>query len=62
MGREFEGDAFKPTPAVVSFKDFEVGQTYRQLITLTNTSLARNAFKVSPGSYHPSYHILHKIG
>ncbi|DBA95272.1 TPA: Cilia- and flagella-associated protein 74 [Trebouxia sp. C0006] len=46
MGRQFEGEAFKPTPAVVLFKDFEVGQTYRQLITLTNTSLARNAFKV----------------
>ncbi|DBA68488.1 TPA: Cilia- and flagella-associated protein 74 [Trebouxia sp. C0005] len=46
MGREFEGEAFKPTPAVVVFKDFEVGQTYRQVITLTNTSLARNAFKV----------------
>ncbi|DBA92223.1 hypothetical protein WJX77_001787 [Trebouxia sp. C0004] len=46
MGREFEGEAFMPTPAVVLFKDFEVGQTYRRVITLTNTSLARNAFKV----------------
>ena len=59
MGREFEGEAFKPTPAVVLFKDFEVGQTYRQVITLTNTSLARNAFKVSPCSHHPRHHILH---
>ncbi len=55
MGREFEGEAFKPTPAVVLFKDFEVGQTYKQVITLTNTSLARNAFKVSPCSHHPSH-------
>ncbi len=62
MGREFEGEAFKPTPAVVLFKDFEVGQTYRQVITLTNTSLARNAFKVSPCSHHPNHHNLHKTG
>ena len=47
MGQEFEGEAFKPTPAVVLFKDFEVGQTYRQAVTLTNVSLARNTFKVA---------------
>lgn len=47
MGQEFEGEAFKPTPAVVVFKDFEVGQTYRQAVTLTNVSLARNTFKVA---------------
>ena len=45
MGREFKGEAFKPTPAVVLFKDFEVGQSYSQVITLTNISLARNTFK-----------------
>lgn len=48
MGHEFQGEAFKPTPSVVLFKDFELGQTYRQAITLTNISLARNTFKVSP--------------
>lgn len=47
MGREFQGEAFKPTPAVVLFKDFEVGQSYSQVITLTNISLARNTFKAS---------------
>ena len=47
MGREFHGEAFKPTPAVVLFKDFEVGQSYSQVITLTNISLARNTFKAS---------------
>ena len=47
MGREFEGEAFKPTPTQVLFKDFEVGQTNSQVITLTNISLARNTFKVS---------------
>lgn len=45
MGREFKGEAFKPTPALVLFKDFEVGQSYSQVITLTNISLARNTFK-----------------
>lgn len=47
MGREFQGEAFKPTPALVLFKDFEVGQSYSQVITLTNISLARNTFKAS---------------
>ena len=47
MGKEFQGEAFKPTPALVLFKDFEVGQSYNQVITLTNISLARNTFKVS---------------
>ena len=47
MGREFCGEAFKPSPALVLFKDFEVGQSYRQVITLTNISLARNTFKAS---------------
>ena len=46
MGQTFTGDAFRPTPAVVLFKDFVVGQTYRQAVTLTNISLGRNTFKV----------------
>lgn len=46
MGQTFNGEAFRPTPAVVLFKDFEVGQTYRQAVTLTNISLGRNTFKV----------------
>lgn len=54
MGREFQGEAFKPTPAVVLFKDFEVGQSYRQVITLTNISLARNTFKASRPHQSPS--------
>ena len=47
MGRKFEGPAaFIPTPKVVTFKDFDVGQTYRQTVTLTNVSLGRDTFKV----------------
>ena len=46
MGQEFQGDAFKPTPATVLFKDFEVGQTYSQTVTVTNVSLGRTTFKV----------------
>lgn len=46
MGLEHKGEAFRTTPAVVLFKDFEVGQTYRQVITVTNVSLGRNTFKV----------------
>ena len=51
MGHEFKGEAFKPTPSMVLFKDFEVGQTYRLAITITNISLARNTFKVSPSPH-----------
>ena len=47
MGRKFEGPtAFIHTPKVVIFKDFDVGQTYRQTVTLTNVSLGRDTFKV----------------
>ncbi|KAK9824707.1 hypothetical protein WJX72_012557 [[Myrmecia] bisecta] len=48
MGREFQGPAFLPTPATVVFKDFEVGQSYSQTITLTNVSYSKNTFKVLP--------------
>ncbi len=48
MGRQFEGEAFKPTPTAVLFKDFEVGPSYSQVVILTNISLARNTFKVGP--------------
>lgn len=46
MGKTFSGEAFKPTPPIVVFKDFEVGQTYQQSVTVTNISLGRNTFKV----------------
>ena len=51
MGRKFEGPAaFIPTPKVVTFRDFDVGQTYRQIIILTNVSLGRDTFKVGPNT------------
>ena len=46
MGREFKGDGFLMTPKEVVFKDFEVGETYRQKITLTNVFWTKNTFKV----------------
>ncbi len=46
-GRTFTGAmAFMPKPAVVLFKDFDVGKTYHRRFTLTNVSLTFNAFKV----------------
>ena len=63
MGREFQGEAFKPAPAVILFKDFEVGQSYSQVITLTNISLARNTFKAShPHHSHARCDHLHPYG
>lgn len=51
MGRKFEGPAaFIPTPKVVTFQDFDVGQTYTQMVTLTNVSLGRDTFKVGLGT------------
>ena len=34
------------TPAVVEFKDFEVGHTYKKRVAITNRSYARNTFRV----------------
>lgn len=51
MGKEFGGDAFITTPAVVEFKDFEVGQTYTQKIIITNRSYAKNTFRVLEVGY-----------
>lgn len=46
MGRKFAGDAFMSTPAVVEFKDFEVGQTYSQKVVITNRSYEKNTYRV----------------
>lgn len=45
-GKFFQGPSFACTPAVVLFKDFEVGRSYRQIITLTNVSYTFNSFKL----------------
>ncbi|PAA60217.1 hypothetical protein BOX15_Mlig021187g1 [Macrostomum lignano] len=46
-GREFKGDAaFFSKPEVVHFKDFEVDQTYKQKVTLTNASYSVNSCKL----------------
>lgn len=44
-GRTFTGDAFISHPQVVVFKDFEVGQTYTQTLTIINRSYVKNTFR-----------------
>eukprot|EP00983_Pelagomonas_calceolata_P128741 1161540-Pelagomonas_calceolata.AAC.21 len=46
MGKDFGGDAFITTPAIVEFKDFDVGQTYTAKVIITNRSYAKNTFRV----------------
>eukprot|EP01135_Chromosphaera_perkinsii_P001058 Nk52_evm8s158 gene=Nk52_evmTU8s158 len=45
-GRVFKGDLFKCNRDEIVFKDFDVGETYVQTITLTNVSYCISAFKV----------------
>ena len=45
-GRTFKGQAFIPQPAEVVFADFEVGKSYKNKFTLTNTSYTFNSFKI----------------
>ncbi|NWU34407.1 CFA74 protein, partial [Hylia prasina] len=41
-GQEHKGCAFHSKPSCIHFKDFDVGQTYRKKIVLTNTSYSVN--------------------
>eukprot|EP00911_Craspedida_sp_UC1_P000220 UC1_evm3s165 len=43
-GREFKGDGFACKPSAVEFFDFEVGETYRARLVLTNVSYGVNSF------------------
>ncbi|XP_046895327.1 cilia- and flagella-associated protein 74 [Hypomesus transpacificus] len=45
-GKEFKGPPFISKPEVVAFKNFEVGQTYRRKIILTNISYIINYCKL----------------
>jgi len=45
-GRMFKGDSFASSPAVLLFKDFEVGKAYKKHFTLTNVSYSFNSFKL----------------
>lgn len=45
-GWEFRGQAFISKPAELLFKDFEVGQTYTKIFTMTNVSYTFNSFKI----------------
>eukprot|EP01012_Entosiphon_sulcatum_P037744 TRINITY_DN4860_c0_g1_i1.p1 TRINITY_DN4860_c0_g1~~TRINITY_DN4860_c0_g1_i1.p1 ORF type:complete len:1211 (+),score=201.12 TRINITY_DN4860_c0_g1_i1:54-3686(+) len=46
--KEFQGEAFLPSPAVIRFDDFEVGKVYSQKFRLTNISYTFNSFKLLP--------------
>jgi len=45
-GREFKGQSFVPKPAALKFIDFNVGEEYTTVFTLTNASYTFNSFKI----------------
>lgn len=45
-GKTFKGAAFIPKPEKFNFKDFDVGSTYTQTVTMTNVSFTFNSFKL----------------
>lgn len=45
MGRTFAGDAFLPSPALVEFRDFEVGRTVTAAVQVINRSYRKNTFR-----------------
>ncbi|PHJ22664.1 flagellar related protein [Cystoisospora suis] len=47
-GRIHKGPSFRINPEVISFEDFEVDQTYKQVVEITNVSLTFNTFRVAP--------------
>lgn len=47
-GKEFTGTPFIASPAIVSFVDFELGNTYSCVFQLTNVSFTFNTFKLLP--------------
>jgi hypothetical protein len=51
-GREFAGDSFMPSPKRgFLFTDFELGQTYKMKISMTNVSYSIGTFKVMDMEY-----------
>ncbi|CAM9260061.1 unnamed protein product, partial [Ectocarpus fasciculatus] len=47
-GKTFKGAAFVSSPAVLEYKDFQVGKVYRKKFTLTNVSYSFNSFQLLP--------------
>ena len=45
-GKQFHGQAFNSKPEVITFKDFDVGKTYKKKVTLTNVSYTVNYCKL----------------
>ncbi|KAJ8386870.1 hypothetical protein AAFF_G00165710 [Aldrovandia affinis] len=52
QGKEFKGCPFVSKPELIHFKDFEVGNTYKKKITLTNVTYSTNYCKVLGVSEH----------
>ncbi|EFJ53186.1 hypothetical protein VOLCADRAFT_86216 [Volvox carteri f. nagariensis] len=46
MGRTFGGDAFLASPAVIEFKDYEMGRTTTLSVQIINRSYKKNTFRV----------------
>lgn len=44
-GVTWAGDAFIASPTTIVFKDFEVGQTYTQKLTIINRGFVKNNFR-----------------
>ncbi|KAG7472773.1 hypothetical protein MATL_G00112620 [Megalops atlanticus] len=51
-GKEFKGCPFVSRPECITFKDFEVGKTYKKKITLTNVTYSTNYCKLLGVSEH----------
>lgn len=47
-GKTFKGHAFVSSPAVLTYKDFQVGKIYRKKFILTNVSYSFNSFQLLP--------------
>ncbi len=47
-GKVFKGEAFVSSPAVLEYKDFQVGHVYKKRFTLTNVSYSFNSFQLLP--------------
>ncbi|XP_048873042.1 cilia- and flagella-associated protein 74 isoform X2 [Brienomyrus brachyistius] len=46
-GKEFKGNPFVSKPELITFKDFEVGKSYKKKISLTNVTYSTNYCKLT---------------
>ena len=61
-GKTWEGPAFLAKPATLVFADFDVGQTYELVFTLTNVSYTFNSFRPQdlPDAVRSFFELTHK--